>query len=615
MGQAASGDRLTPRRLRALLALSSALAACGPQAPPPLELRIDTVRALGCAPEDALQWFSLDALGPGPFEPARRQVWRWGEQPAAVPADTRWIRLTARDATGWEGSASARLDVDPRHPLAVTLLLAPSLRSCPLADPALSTPPAAAVACDPDGTLWIAGGLDDETGRRRLVRLDPGVRLADMDGQLALRRADAAAVAWDGALWVSGGRPARDSLAHDTVERVQPGEEAVLLQPPLAIPRAAHAMLRYPDGVWLLVGGRSDASGPLLQRAERWEPQRGSRLLAQPDGRLHPSLRLDADGIVWAAGGWDETGEPRGELWRLLPSSDAFEVASELPPLRDGTLLPFGTKAMLWVGLAPGDGTVRVTSLLPREDGTVHAVPWAPPLPPMRSMRVVSLSGGRLLLLGRDTEGGAHGWWLQPSWRLWASADTSRAPTAICATPDGSIWELDATGGSLRRLPPLLPLEPLPPGWIPAQPPETAAHPSQLLWLDRDDWSLSSGTPRALLAGASVEVADLLFLDFETELWTEGAMRLVLVPSIGSAWSVRVEDGALRAEGCSLTIPTQPEVRWSLLRVEGRLKLSVRGAGERTCPLPPELADEPVRLRVEALEPGSRLRSWRGTRR
>ncbi len=597
-----------------LLSLLSALGGCQPDRGAPLRLRVDTVRALGCAPSAPLESFVLDALGPGPFEPARRQRWNWGEQPADVPADTRWIRLSASDGAGWEGLAAARVEAPGADEPEIPLLLSPPLMSCPLADPALARPEASAVALDEEGTLWIAGGLNGETGRRRLVRLAAGRRLADTTGRLALRRADAAAVAHDGTLWVSGGWPARGSLAHDTVERIDAARTTTLLQPPLLTPRAEHTALRFPDGSLLLVGGRAGSEEPLLERAEHWAPQRAARLVDQPEGRLRPSLRLDASGTVWAAGGTDAAGEPLGGLWRLDAGSDAFVVAADLPPLRDGTLLALGTRSMSWVGLAPGEGTVRVLSLHPREGGTVDMDTWSPPLPSLRRLHAVSLPGGRLLLLGLTTDGRRGAWWLQPAWRLVAPAESSRNASVLRIDPTGAIWELGPAGASLRRAPTLLPQEPSNASWLPARPPTDPWVPTELLWLDRSDWFLDAGIPEARTAGAALEVAALSFQHFETELTTRGALRLVLLATGGAEASVRAERGTLRLAGCRLPFDEAAPVRWRLRREDARIHLSVEGREPSRCQEPREIVGLDVHLRIEALAPGTRLLSWRGRR-
>ena len=548
-GQGPVGRRGAPPLAWSVALLGLGLGACGTSAGPPLQLEVDVVRALDCRPTAPLRRFELDALGAGPFEPARRQAWSAGQAPDPLPADVRQVRLRAWDEAGWEGLAAATLAPEARS---AWLLLAPPDRSCPLADPALAWfEGAAAVVQAPAGRAWLLGGLAAGTARRQVVRYEEGRRLATMEPGLALRRAWATATAAPGGVLVAGGMPGDGSVPHDTVERLRPEAPGELLQPPMLRARAGHAALWLPaEEALLLVGGEGAPGAEPWADAERWAPGRPPQPVTLPEGRTAPSLWLDGRGDVWLAGGRGPDGAPAVGLWRLPAGGDRFEVVdATLPALEDGRLLPLGRHLAAWVGRESDTERVQVHLVRPTPDGEGADVrPWAPPLPPLRTLRVAAASGGRLLLVGAERDGRRFAAWLQPEWSLVARLDASRAARRLLVLPGGAVLEVDGSGASLRQVEQRSPWDEPPASWVPVQASARADEPAELLGVAGARWRLERGRLEATRAGGLLEVAELRFEGARIEVGSVGAVRLRLETD-GGLVAVRAENGALRLDG------------------------------------------------------------------
>lgn len=112
-----------------------------------------------------------------------------------------------------------------------------------------------------DGQLYVAGGLDDlETGGRRgrslatLEAYDPALDRAATLAPMPGPRDHAAAAAWDGRVYVSGGGEILDGAAYADLWAYDPDSDAWTTLPSLPAPRWQHAMVAV-DGVLYVLGG------------------------------------------------------------------------------------------------------------------------------------------------------------------------------------------------------------------------------------------------------------------------------------------------------------------------------------------------------------------------
>lgn len=192
-----------------------------------------------------------------------------------------------------------------------------------------------------DGVLYVVGGLDDleVDGRRgRSLSLveayDPALDSAKTLAPVPGPRDHAAAAAWDGRVYVSGGGEILNGAAYADLWAYDPGTDAWAPLPSLPRPRWQHAMVAI-DGSLYLVGGFIGGSD---DHAPTWAYDLASGtwrtdLAPLPTPRDHLAA-VAVDGRIFALGGRAGGNLRDVEIYDL--ESDAWSRGPDLLVARSG---------------------------------------------------------------------------------------------------------------------------------------------------------------------------------------------------------------------------------------------------------------------------------------
>lgn len=554
----------------ALAAVGLGALGCGgePVAPPRLEVALS--RASDCRPT-RIDSARVEAWGDFPL--AGEHVFIVSEGGdlflPALPRATRAFFLELAGDVTVRGLGA----MPPPGDEALALVL-PVNVSCLLPDPELQHGPGTALAVMEDGTLVLAGGLDEDGDpRSRVVSLAPGAEIGRLAAQPLV-----IAIAWASAtpagprtVLVAGGAERAGGSARNNFNRLDLDAEMGARPDTgfLEHARSEHAALRLRSGDVLLVGGRD--ADVLVPSIERIGPEAaygqllGARLRTP---RTHATLVERADGSVVIAGGADAAGpvtaielldladDRTTELSLTLPSG------GELPPPH--AVLPLPGARLLWIGQ---DGATWLVLL----DGEASAVPLGVTLPlgPAAADRA-----GYVVVHDPSVP---RAWVeLDPGGRV-TRHPSSRAATALAALPDGTFVELDRGGASrfLRAITSEF-----------APPPASYQFPADRSAMLLDAPARFEDLPTGLRAaeeGASLWVPVLSFRDVAVTVQVSGPATLRLDPD-DAAQVIAIDDARVRGPGCEVARGADASV--SVRRAGDQLTLDA-GAGSASCAAPP----------------------------
>ncbi|AKF04773.1 kelch motif/HYR domain protein [Sandaracinus amylolyticus] len=549
--------------------------------------------ATSCAPASSLASLRVRVLGDGPGEPSSIVSLAPDAPIRALPSlpyPTRVV-LAIAEAPGWRGVGWRALGSAGEE----IALLPPGL-SCPIGDPDARAPEGAQLAVLADGTLLLAGGLDDggrATGR--VVLLPPGAQVGETTpARLGFPTAFGTATAIDAArVVIAGGAIAASAPAYDQFEILDPRVDAARVIEPLSRPRRDHAALRLRDGRVVLIGGRTSSDGEGIDAIEVIDPERpesavlDARLAA---ARVAPWVALAEDGRVWIAGGALRD-EDAGVIERLDVEGDVierFEIVAPAP-----LALAWVRERLVWVAR----DEVHVIAL----HGDAPVASRALDAMPLETARAVS-TAGRALVVGSEGESRAA-YVLDLGTGRVSTRAASRVPSALVAMIDESVVELAATGASLRREEGPTPFD---------EPPATLLFASDETWWTSDPvgderWTaprfeVRGGALVALEAGARVDVRALRGTRWDVGLVARGAVELRVIGDAGTI-GITIDDDEMAIDGCRAVREGDAVIA---------IAPGVITLGERRCAVE-DLGE--VGLAFVAREPSAELVSLRLTRR
>lgn len=575
-----------------------------------LSLRLSD--AIDCRPTEPVSRIDVRALGDFPTSDGTVAELAPSDLPSVIdrfPVDTAEMTIDAQAGQSWDGGGSRLV---PSGSLDGPILLLPYGRSCPVGDPELAMPDGAAVTSLPDGGLLIVGGEQGSVAVRRMLRLAPGEQqVHDVGTGLEVTRTAATATVTGGLVVIAGGAQGTVGVAHDTYEVYDLQDGTVRFgEARLGIPRRDQGATRLPDGRVLLVGGRSDASGPALGSAEIVDAVAdtvhevaGQLSVARVDPQV---LTLD-DGTVVVVGGVDGAGAFVGGTERFDPANDGFvSVGCALAGPGMGVALP-GARVG-WVFDDQSADVVRTTVLRRNASGgfdCVDVTPIAPP-PALAGLTAVALPDGRLLVEG-DRSGAPAAYLIDPGVADAQPTDASRSPAALVSLGDGAVAELGPAGGSLHRELLISPFD---------NPPATllAGSTDGVSFDAAGRWEQQGALFVAKAADARLDVPDLRFAGVSVELDATAqppaqlAAELLLTIDGGPSISVAMGPDAVGLPGCMAARASGAPLR--VVREGNRLEVSA-GADTAVCAFP----DPNVRIGLAVrAQPGTALRTLRITR-
>lgn len=596
-------------------------------------LPVAGVLALGCAPrertvETRLSLRLSDAFDCRPSEPVSRiDVRALGDFPTSdgtvaelTPSDLPWVidrfpvdtaemTIEAQAGQAWQGAGSRLV---PSGNLDGPILLLPFGRSCPVGDPELAVPDGAAVTALPDGGLLIVGGERASVAVRRMLRLSPGEQqVHDVGTGLEVTRTAATATVTGGLVVIAGGAQGTAGVAHDTYEVYDLQDDSVRFGTArLAVPRRDQGATRLPDGRVLLVGGRSEASGPVLGSAEILDAVEDTvhevaGQLAVP--RVDPQVLTLDDGTVVVVGGVDDSGAFVGSMEKFDPASDGFvSVGCALAGPGVGVALP-GARVG-WVFDDPSADVVRTMVLRRNAAGGFDCidVTSAAPPPALAGLTATALPDGRLLVEG-DRSGAPAAYLIDPGLADAQVTDASRPPAALVSLGDGAVAELGPQGGSLHRELLISPFD-NPPATLLAGSTDGVSFDAAGRWQQQGALFVSRA------ADARLDVPTLRFADVQVELDATAqvpaqlAAELLLTIDGRSPVAVTMGPDAVGLPGCMAS--RAPGAPLQVVRKGSRLEVSA-GAETAVCAFP----DPNVRIGLAVrAQPGTALRALRITR-
>ena len=530
------------------------------------------------------------------------------------PLDTQAISFTAFTSEPWRGAGAAWLGETGTIPV-LTLPFGPS---CVIADSETRLAEGAAVVALPYDGLLIAGGTQDGSGVRRVVRWRVGDRISTLvtDG-LRNRRTGATATLTGSLVVLAGGGTDRTGPALDNYEvyDVRTGEMDRRLGGALCATdpcsgRRDHGAVALPDGRVLVVGGATESDASPLVTAALIDPRAGTveeDIGDLPSARLRPHvLRLD-DGSVLVVGGFG-AGDGMGCMGTGCPTGTVYAFDVELrafaridPDVIHSFTVHSNAVAVAMVGarVAWIADESEVIELLILRDGPFNHervdIDLRGRLPRLTGVRAAALPNGELLVSGSDETLRSRAFVVDVGRERVQQVSSSRLATALVPLGDGMVAELDEAGTSLRRA--LLRTE------VDNPPVTLAADDAAFLALDASpNWL--PGTLEARVNDASLSIAGVTFTNVSvTALLSVGEGTLAFISDQGFRVSVvmrtavagpplceveRAPGAPVRVEraGNVLTVSAGRETRRCVveglstrIRLEARLRAGARLAG------------------------------------
>jgi N-acetylneuraminic acid mutarotase len=180
-----------------------------------------------------------------------------------------------------------------------------------------------------DGSIYVAGGMVGETGRRLATfqRFDPDANAWATLRSLPVGVRAAAAAASRGSIYVIGGatraRGSRQVYAYDVEQR------RWQRRAPLPAGRQNHAAVEMNGRIYVL--GGLDLNGHESREAYVYDPARDQWQVIVPLPRpVHALAAVTFDGRIWAIGG-RTAAQPQRAVWTFREGSSRWERAPALP--------------------------------------------------------------------------------------------------------------------------------------------------------------------------------------------------------------------------------------------------------------------------------------------
>jgi len=269
----------------------------------------------------------------------------------------------------------------------------------------------------PDGSVWVAGGLQGGTLSLAGYRYDPGSNTFSNSDGLRLARRDAGSTRLsDGGVLVAGGRDAQGAaLSAGEVFRLDAQGQGSTRDVPggLAVPRSGPAVAALPGGGAIVVGGAAFA-GPTAQ-AERFVPDAngGRFVLAVSDpllARTGATATALFDGRVWVAGGFNAAGQPLSSTALIDAGGTTVTAGPTLGNARGehaAVRLADGRVAILGGSSLAGNdaGALQSVELFDPDTGSFSALPNL--LAPRRGCGAAYTRGGLFAFGGSNASGPA----------------------------------------------------------------------------------------------------------------------------------------------------------------------------------------------------------------
>lgn len=235
---------------------------------------------------------------------------------------------------------------------------------------------------------------------------------------MATPRADFAAVAVDGRLWVLGGITGVDGARLNTTEVYDPTSDRWRPGPALPAARSALSAASVGQTIYLFGGATRDQSSTVaVQALDTTTGQWRDR--APLPAPLANAALTQLDGTIYLIGG-DATGGAVATVYAYTPATDVWRTLVALPaPRTELAAVPLGGKIYALGGLVNGTASTTVDVYDPVANQWTSGVPL---LAPMAHFGAAVIDG-RLYALGQPSHE-----MLDPRVNRWAEAEAMPTP-------------------------------------------------------------------------------------------------------------------------------------------------------------------------------------------